>query len=155
EPALPGVAIGHNERIAWGFTIANVDQADFYVEELNPQDADEYRFGDRWERMTVVREAIPVKGGKERSVELRYTRHGPVLCHAAAARAAYALRWAGHEPGGAAYLASLAVDRARDRKEFLAALSAWKVPGLNFVYADVEGTIGWVVAARTPVRPRH
>src|SRR5204863_1337523 len=108
------------------------------------------RFGDRWERMTVVRETIPVKGENERPIELRYTRHGPVLFHDAARRRAYALRWVGHEPGGAAYLASLAVDRARDRKEFLAALAAWKVPGLNFVYADVDGAIGWVVAARTP-----
>src|SRR5262249_15171711 len=68
---------------------------------------------------------------------------------------AYALKWVGNEPGGAAYLRSLAVVRAGNRQEFLDSLSAWKLPGLNFVYADVDGTIGWIAAARTPVRPRH
>ena len=63
-----------------------------------------------------------------------------------------ALRWAGSEPGGAAYLGSLAVSRARNRPEFLKALESWKIPCLNFMYADVTGTIGWVAAALTPIR---
>ena len=62
---------------------------------------------------------------------------------------------AGSEPGGAAYLRALAVDRAGNQKEFLGALAAWHVPSLNFVYADKEGTIGWVAAALTPIRPKH
>jgi penicillin amidase len=155
EPGLPGVAIGHNDRIAWGFTIVGADQADVYVEETNPADPTEYRAGGRWERMTVVREAIAVKGEKDQPVELRYTRHGPVLFQDEARRRAYALRWVGTEPGGAAYLASLSVARAGTWTEFLDALGRWKVPGLNFVYADVDGNIGWVAAARMPVRPRH
>src|SRR5262249_35107361 len=65
---------------------------------------------------------------------------------------AYALKWAGSEPGGAAYLGSLAVGRASNQKEFLASLKSWKIPGLNFVYADVGGNIGWVAAALTPIR---
>src|SRR5207248_2120177 len=48
EPALPGVALGHNERIAWGITIIGTDQADFFVEEVNPQDSIEYKVSDRW-----------------------------------------------------------------------------------------------------------
>ncbi|MBA4062434.1 MAG: hypothetical protein C0501_01770 [Isosphaera sp.] len=155
EPALPGVAIGHNDTIAWGFTIVGVDQADIYVEELDPKDPELYAAGGGRERMTVVRETIPVKGEKAREVELRYTRHGPVLFRDETRNRAYALKWVGHEPGGAAYLASLSVGRAKDRDEFLAALGRWKVPGLNFVYADVGGTVGWVAAAGTPVRPRH
>jgi penicillin amidase len=155
EPALPGVAIGHNDRIAWGFTIIGVDQADFYVEEVNPANPTEYRVGQRWEPMTVVREVISVKGGPDRPVELRYTRHGPVLFQDEKRHRAYALKWVGSEPGGAAYLASLSVGRARNKDEFLEALGRWKVPGLNFVYADVDGTVGWIAAARTPVRPKH
>jgi penicillin amidase len=155
EPGLPGVAIGHNDRIAWGFTIVGVDQADFYVEEVNPANPAEYRVGDRWEPMTVVREVIAVKGKPDRPVELRYTRHGPVLFQDDKRHRAYALKWVGSEPGGAAYLASLAVDRARNKDEFRGALARWKVPGLNFVYADVDGTVGWIAAARTPVRPKH
>src|SRR5207248_2995279 len=83
------------------------------------------------------------------------TRHGPVLFEDAARHRAYALKWVGTEPGGAAYLASLSVARAGNWTEFLDALGRWKVPGLNFVYADVGGNIGWIAAARTPVRARH
>lgn len=155
EPGLPGVAIGHNARIAWGFTIVGTDQADIYVEETNPDNPAEYKAGGKWERMTVARETIGVKGEKDRDVELRYTRHGPVLFEDAKRHRAYALKWVGTEPGGAAYLASLSVGRAGDWNTFLAALGRWKVPGLNFVYADVDGNIGWVAAARTPVRPKH
>jgi penicillin amidase len=156
EPALPGVAVGHNERVAWGFTIVGTDQADLFVEETNPDDPCMYKADGRWASMKVVRERLAVRGQKEpQTLELRYTRHGPVIFQDAKAHRAYALRWAGSEPGGAAYLASLAVDRARDWKSFRQALGSWKIPSLNFVYADVEGNIGWVAAAATPVRPRH
>ena len=81
-----------------------------------------FKVGDGWEKMTLVREKVAVKGEKEREVELRYTRHGPVLFQDAKRHRAYALKWVGHEPGGAAYLASLSVDRARNQKEFLKAI---------------------------------
>lgn len=152
EPALPGVAVGHNERIAWGFTIVGTDQSDLYVEETKPDDPTLYRVGDRWERMQIVRESIAVRGGEPVAVELRYTRHGPVLHQDPKRHRAVALRWVGSEPGGAAYLGSLAIGRAQNWKEFLAALRAWKLPGENMVYADVDGTIGWVATALTPVR---
>lgn len=153
EPGLPGVALGHNERVAWGFTIVGTDQADVYVEETNPADTTEYRVGRRWEKMKVVRETVAVGGEpKPAELELRFTRHGPVIHEDARRHRAYALRWAGSEPGGAAYLASLALDRAQDGRAFVAALAAWKVPSENMVYADVDGNIGWVAAALTPVR---
>jgi penicillin amidase len=155
EPALPGVALGHNDQIAWGFTIVGADQADFFIEETNPDRPNEYKVNGVWTKMAVLSEKIAVKGGKEQTVELRYTRHGPVLFHNAARHRAFALKWTGHEPGGAAYLGSLAVDRAKTQSEFLDALKSWKSPGLNFVYADVGGNIGWIAAALTPVRPKH
>lgn len=156
EPALPGVAIGHNERIGWGFTIVGIDQADFFVEEMNPANPGEYKVGERWEKVTIHRESIAVKGEKEpRKVELRSTRHGPVLHEDGKHHRACALKWVGSEPGGAAYLGSLAVGRATNQKEFLRALGSWKIPGLNFVYADVDGNIGWIAAGGTPIRPRH
>ena len=155
EPALPGVALGHNDRIAWGFTIVGADQADFFFEETNPDKPNEYKADGVFKKMTIVSEKIAVKGGKSETIELRYTRHGPVLFEDAARHRAFALKWAGHEPGGAAYLGSLAVDRATGQKEFLDALKSWKLPGLNFVYADVDGNIGWIAAALTPIRPKH
>lgn len=141
EPGLPGVAIGHNEKIAWGFTIVGTDQTDLVV--------------DAEPTMKVVREEIVVKGKGKQTVELQFTPQGPVLFHDAKTNRAYVLRWVGSEPGGAAYLASLAVDRAANRKEFLTALERWKIPGLNFVYADVDGEVGWIAAARTPIRKGH
>ncbi|HUE70270.1 MAG TPA: penicillin acylase family protein, partial [Pirellulaceae bacterium] len=153
EPALPGVALGHNEHIAWGFTIVGTDQADLYVEETDPDDPRQYKVGDRWEPMRVIRETIRVRGRSEPlQLELRFTRHGPVIHQDEKKHRAFALKWAGSEPGGAAYLGSLSVGRARSRREFLQSLEAWKIPCLNFVYADVDGDIGWVAAALTPIR---
>jgi penicillin amidase len=103
--------------------------------------------------MQIEKEQIRVRGRNEpASVELRFTRHGPVIYQDEARNVAVALKWAGSEPGGAAYLASLSVARAKNRQEFVAALARWKIPCLNFVYADVEGNIGWVAAAATPYR---
>jgi penicillin G amidase len=153
EPALPGVALGHNERIAWGVTIVGTDQADLYVEQTHPLDPTQYKVGDRWERMKLVREEVRVKGEKRPvKLSLYFTRHGPVLHQDPKRQRAFALKWAGSEPGGAGYLGGLAVARARNKQEFLKALESWKIPALNFVYADREGTIGWVAAGLTPVR---
>jgi penicillin amidase len=153
EPALPGVALGHNERIAWGFTIVGTDQSDVYVEETNPADPSEYKVGDRWEKMKVVREKVPVKGqAAPHELELRFTRHGPVIHQDPKRNRAYALKWVGSEPGGAAYLGGLAVSRSGNWREFVEALKAWKLPSENMVYADVDGNIGWVATALTPLR---
>jgi penicillin amidase len=153
EPALPGIALGHNEKIAWGITIVTTDQADIFVEKTHPDDPTRYSVGEEWHKMDMVREQIPVKGqAKVVEMELRFTRHGPVIHQNEKKHVAFALKWSGSEPGGAAYLGGLAVSRARDRSEFLKALESWKIPSLNFVYADVEGDIGWVAAGLMPVR---
>ncbi len=153
EPALPGVAVGHNERIAWGFTIVGTDQADLYIEETKPGDPRQYKVGETWQSMQVERELIQVRGRSQPvEVELRFTRHGPVIYQDESTNVAVALKWVGSEPGGAAYLGSLSIDRAQNKDEFLQALEAWKSPSENFVYADVDGHVGWVAAALTPIR---
>jgi penicillin amidase len=153
EPALPGIAIGHNERIAWGFTIVGTDQSDLYVEETRPGDPRQYRVGDAWQPMQILREKLRVRGRAEPvDIELRFTRHGAVIYQDEGRNIGVALKWVGSEPGSAAYLGSLSVARAQNREEFLDALEAWKSPCENFVYADVDGNIGWVAAALTPIR---
>jgi penicillin G amidase len=152
EPALPGVAAGHNERIAFGFTIVGIDQQDLYVERLHPTDDEQYAYRGGWERIRTEPAAIPVLGEKTRLVKLRFTRHGPVLHTDRVRRRAYALRWVGTEPGTAGYLASLSLNTARNWTEFLSAVDRWKVPSENLVYADVDGNIGWVAAGLAPVR---
>jgi penicillin amidase len=140
EPALPGVAVGHNESIAWGFTIFGLDQQDLYVEELNPAQPLQYATESGWQSMQVSDETIPVRGAAPVHVQIKFTRHGPVLWDDG--RRALALRWVGDEPGSAGYLASLTLDRARNWREFEAAMPRWKVPSENIVYADRAGNIG-------------
>ncbi len=155
EPALPGVAIGHNEHVAWAFTIVGTDQADLFVEQTSSDKPGQYRVGDRWEPFIRSTESIAVRGRTApEAVELRFTRHGPVIFEDEKRGVAIALQWSGAEPGGAAYLPSLAVDRARNADELVQSLSRWKIPCLNFVYADVSGKVGWVAAALTPRRPQ-
>jgi penicillin amidase len=153
EPALPGVAAGHNERVAFGFTIVGMDQQDLYVERLDPANPDRYIYRGASEAMRVEHETIAVKGEAPRAVTLRFTRHGPVLHVDRARGRAFALRWVGAEPGGAGYLKSLALDTVSDWNGFRGALSGWKVPSENLVYADVDGNIGWVAAGLAPNRP--
>lgn len=153
EPALPGIAAGHNEHIAFGFTIVGIDQQDLYVEQLNPANPNEYLYKGAWEPMRVERESIVVKGESARQIELRFTRHGPVIHVDRTRNRAFALRWVGMEPGTAGYLASLSLNVAKNWPEFLEALRGWKVPSENLVYADREGNIGWVAAGLAPVRP--
>ena len=152
EPALPGIALGHNERIGFGFTIVGIDQQDLYVEKLNPGNPDEYSFRGAWKKMEIERQKLAVKGEPEREIEMRYTIHGPVIYQDAGRNRAYALRWVGSEPGTAGYLAGLAVARASNWTEFLAAMERYKVPSENIVYADVDGNIGWQAAGMAPVR---
>lgn len=152
EPALPGVAAGHNDRAAFGFTIVGIDQQDLYVAETHPRNPNRYRYRGKWERMRVEREVIRVQGKDPVEVELKFTAHGPVIHEDRKRRRAWSLRWVGSEPGTAGYLASLSLNRARSWPEFLAALDRWKVPSENLVYADVDGNIGWKAAGLTPVR---
>lgn len=140
EPALPGVAAGHNEQIAWGFTIFGLDQQDLYLETLDTTQPARYRTPTGWETMTEAPETIAVRGAAPVTIRVKYTRHGPVLWEDG--RRALALRWVGAEPGTAGYLGSLSLDRASDWRTFEQAMPRWKVPSENIVYADRLGNIG-------------
>jgi penicillin amidase len=150
EPGLPGVALGHNEHIAWGFTIFGLDQQDLYVEELNPANSRQYKTEAGWREMDARREVFHVKGAPDSEVDLKFTRHGPILWEDE--KRALALRWVGSEPGTAGYLGSLAIDRATNWDEFETAVPRWKVPSENLVYADTQGNIGEHSAGLAPVR---
>lgn len=150
EPGLPGVADGHNENIAWGFTIFGLDQQDLYLAQLNPADPDEYKTEHGWERMEVKTETIGVRGGAPVPVKLKFTRHGPVLWEDG--QRALALHWVGAEPGTAGYLGSLSLDRAENWQEFEQAMARWKVPSENIVYADRDGNIGEHSTGLAPLR---
>jgi penicillin amidase len=152
EPPFVGVAIGHNERVAWGLTIVGTDQEDVYVEQVNPANANEVRFNGAWEPLKIVRETIKVKDAPDEIVELKYSRHGPIFYEDGARHLAYAVRRAAAEPGTAPYLGNLRLAQARNCREFLDAAMYWKAPTENLICGDVDDNISWRPAALTPAR---
>jgi penicillin amidase len=153
EPALPGVSIGHNGKVAFGLTIFSIDQEDLYVYETNPANPQQYRYKGGWEDFRVVREGVAVRGRPQASVELRFTRHGPVIYQDAGRRLALAVRTAWSAPGMAPYFGSIDYMRAQDFTQFRRAMERWGAPTENQVYADTAGNIGWVTGGLAPVRP--
>jgi len=155
EPALPGVSIGHNEYGAWGLTVFGQDNEDLYVYDTNPENTNQYRYLGHWEAMTVVKDTVPVKGEAPAAVELKYTRHGPVLYEDTENHKAYALRAAWLDYGSAPYLASLRMDQAKSWDEFREACSYSRIPSENMVWADREKNIGYQAVGVSPIRPNH
>jgi penicillin G amidase len=153
EPALPGVSIGHNDFGAWGLTIFGTDSEDLYVYDTNPANPLQYKYSGAWESMNVIRESIPMKGEAPVSVELKYTRHGPVVFEDKTRHKAYAVRAAWREIGGAPYLASLRMDQSHSWQEFLDACSYSRIPAENMVWADRDGNIGYQAVGIAPQRP--
>lgn len=159
-PGVPMVLLGHNERIAWGVTDMIPDVQDFYIEKVDdPKKPSRYLFQGAWRPVEVVRETIPVRGRDPEEVEVRLTHHGPVMNEVVARLhgipEVLTLRWAGVEPGD--LLEGLRrVNLARDWAQFRDGLRRWDAPNLNFVYADVDGNIGYQATGDIPLRaPGH
>jgi penicillin amidase len=148
---VPGIVIGHNDRVAWGFTNLGPDVTDLYLERL---DGDRYEVDGQWRDLDKRTETIQVAGGRPVTVTLRATRNGPLLSDASdldALGSAVALRWTALEPGRTMD-ALFALDRARDWADFRHAATMFDVPAQNMVYADVDGNIGYQSPGRIPVR---
>ena len=152
EPEIPGISIGHNEHGAWGLTVFNTDGEDLYVYETNPDNPSQYRYLGEWEEMRVISETIEVKDARSVSVELKYTRHGPVVFEDQENSLAYAIRPAWMEVGGSPYLASLRMDQATSWEEFREASNFSNIPGENMIWADRQGNIGWQAVGIAPIR---
>ncbi|MER9625882.1 penicillin acylase family protein [Mesorhizobium sp. M0222] len=152
EPALPGISMGHNDAISFGLTIFPIDQEDLYVYELDPSDPDRYRYKDGYETMRTVSEDISVKGGESRKVDLKFTRHGPVIYVDKKNNRAFALRSIWFAPGSSPYFSSMGFMKAQNWDDFRKAAQGWGAPSLNLVYADIKGNIGWNASGFSPVR---
>ncbi|MGD1090999.1 MAG: penicillin acylase family protein [Bryobacteraceae bacterium] len=153
EPSLPGISIGHNEFGGWGLTIFGTDVEDLYVYDTNPANASQYKYRGGWESMKVISESIPVKGEAPVTVELKYTRHGPVVFEDKTHHKAYVIRAAWLETGGAPYLASLRMDQSHSWEEFVDACSYSRSPAENMVWGDRDGNIGYQAVGIAPQRP--
>jgi penicillin G amidase len=162
-PFSPGVLIGHNDRIAWGFTNSEGDVQDLYLERLNEDGTAAEHLGS-WEPLTVHREEIAVRGRDEPEVvEVPETRHGPLLDSylvgiaeptvvQGGIRRSYALRWVGAEHGIQPSTV-FNLNTAGSWEDFRAAVhDAWVCPGQNMVYADVDGNIGYQLTGLYPIR---
>ncbi|MBS1842196.1 MAG: penicillin acylase family protein [Acidobacteria bacterium] len=150
-PGGPLVVIGHNDRIAWGFTNNGADVQDLYIETFNPAQPDEYRVNGKWQKAEVDDETIHVKDHADEHLRIVVTRHGPIVRREN--EKAYALRWTATEPGGLGNTYYF-LGKAQNWKEFRDALKKVWGPAQNTVYADVDGNIGYVMGARVPVRKK-
>jgi penicillin amidase len=166
-PGIPFVIIGHNERIGWGLTNVGADVQDFFVEQLDPS-RQKYLEGDTWVPLDTTHYAIRVSG-RDRPVEfdVRSTRHGPVLnagdwhdplpgmtveppAVEPLDQTVLALKWPVIEGESAAAFNALA--RAGNWADFIEATRQFSAPAQNFVYADVDGNIGYAMSGLLPIR---
>jgi penicillin amidase len=153
-PGIPFVIIGANEHVAWGFTNVMADDADFYVEKINPANSDQYEFIGRWEDMQIKEEVIKVKDADDVTFKVRLTRHGPIVDeinhYEEPKNTALAMRWTAYETLQASPFIELSTAKSVDDIEKAAAF--FKCPGQNWVYADDQGNIGYWAAVAIPIR---
>lgn len=157
-PGLPFIVLGRTDELAWSLTTTNSDTQDLFVERLAPGDAGSYLTPKGRAKFEVRDEVIRV-GGEERRIQVRSTRHGPVISDVVKGVDAatpkghvIALAWAALTEDNATARAGFAVNRARSRAEFLAAAREFHAPHQNVVFADRAGHIGFVAPALVPVR---
>ena len=161
-PGVPLVVIGHNSHIAWGLTNLGADVEDLYVEKLdNPTNPKQYEFMGEWHDLKTVQETINVKGQNPVVVNVLLTQHGPIIndainaIYGMTATEPLALRWTLYE-GNTTFRSFMQLDLAANWDEFHQALSYWNAPSQNFVYADVNGNVGYQASGKIPIRtPGH
>lgn len=158
-PGVPGVVLGHNARIAWGATNADPDVQDLVIETEDPTDPSRYLGPDGTSLPFTTRtEEIRVDGGETVTLEVRETIHGPILNDVddrLVGAPLVALRWTGIHPDAGpdrTLEAFLGLNVAADWEDFRASLSLYGAPAQNFVYADVDGRVGYQLPGYVPVR---
>jgi penicillin G amidase len=150
-PGTPLVVVGHNDRIAWGFTNNGADVLDLYIETFDPGNPDQYRVNGQWKKADVYDEVIKVKGQADQHLRLVVTRDGPVVRQDG--DKGYAMRWTVLEPGALSVFYNW-LGKAQNWGEFRETMKGIWGPGQNVVYADVDGNIGYILGARVPVRKK-
>jgi penicillin G amidase len=147
-PGMPLVIVGHNQQIAWGFTNVGPTVADAYIENINAQGA--YQTPQGWVQPEHRAEVIRVKGKPDVMVDVKITRHGPIITDVLPGETRQvALRWTLYD---GLHMPFFDVDTAQNWDEFRKAFSQLDAPGQNVVYADVDGNIGYQTTGRVPIR---
>lgn len=157
-PGAPGVVLGRNQRIAWGFTNTNPDSQDLFIETIDPDDATRYITPDGSQPFDIRNEIIAIKGETSATINVRSTRHGPVLSDLSQFKnpespdEVIALAWTALRDDDLTPQAGLALARAANWQEFITALDDFHGPQQNMVYADRDGNIGFFAPGRVPIR---
>ena len=161
-PGMPVMVLGHNGHVAWGFTNAGPDVQDLFVERVDPADSSRYLAPDGWRAFDVRRERIRVKDAEDVTLEVRESRHGPILDdawsgpdHHAGAGRAFSLAWTALREDDLTLQAGLGLPHARDWESFVANARDFHSPQQNITYADVSGNIGYLAPGLIPVRRGH
>lgn len=151
-PGVTGIVIGHNDRIAWGVTNVGPDVQDLYSEEIQ---GNRYKFKETWEDVQIAEEPIKVKDVVSETLRVQITRHGPIMTPVlSGVTAPVALQWTALRERSRLFESVLRINRAKNWNEFREALRLWDVPSQNFVYADVEGNIGYQTPGNIPIRAK-
>ena len=149
-PGMPFVVVGHNQRIAWGFTNVGGTVEDLYIETFNS--AGQYKTPDGWQTPEHRQEVIHVKGQPDVTVDVVITRHGPIVSDLIPGETRkLALRWTLYEGARNPFFE---VNSAQNWNEFCRAFSEFDAPGQNVVYADVDGNIGYHATGKIPIRAK-
>ena len=149
-PGMPFIIVGHNQRIAWGFTNLNIDVQDLFVENFNAAGA--YQTSTGWARPEIHQEVVHVRGGSDQVVNVVITRHGPLISSLIPGETRkIALQWIIYNYPNPRF-PILALDRAQNWRQFRQALSGFVAPSQNVVYADVDGHIGYQAMGAAPLR---
>jgi penicillin amidase len=152
-PAVPLFPTGHNDRIAWGVTNVNPDVQDLYIERINPANPNEVEVNGAWAPMEIFSEQIVVDGREEPVAwAARWTRHGPLISDVQSTNTPVSLRWTALDDDDTTLDSFLQINYAQSWEEFREALRLFVAPSQNFVYADVDGNIGYMVPGRIPIR---
>ena len=147
-PGMPYVIVGHNQRIAWGFTNVGPTVTDVYIENFNPQGA--YQTPQGWVQPEHRTEVIHVKGQPDVTVDVKITRHGPIITDIIPGETRpLVLRWTLYD---GLHMPFFDVDAAQNWEEFRRAFSQLDAPGQNVVFADVDGNIGYQATGHVPIR---
>ena len=156
-PGAPGIVLGHNDYIAWGATNLGPDVQDVYIEKFDKDNPNRYLTPSGWRDAEVRHEQIKVRKSPidpssvvTQTLDVTVTRHGPIILEKDGVR--YALRWPAFDPATLESAGIFDANRARNWKEYTDAMSHYTGPTENFVYADVEGHIGYYGAGRIPIR---
>jgi len=151
-PGQPFVIAGHNDRIAWGFTNVMVDDMDFYLERINPDNPSEYRYETGWRRFETREETIRVRDKDPVVHQLSFTHRGPIISKIKQITdRAISMRWIGNELSNEMRTVAL-LRRVKNWKDFCNAFSTFGATSQNVIYADVDGNIGMYCAALVPIR---